>query len=98
MRDPDLIIRELSMAAGEVADAAEPGMRLLRKKPVESGSVLHEASRAKAEVEIQAILDALNRSRWNRKRAAALLNIEYKALLYKMKKLSIEDRATGISA
>ena len=25
MRDPDLIIRELSMAAGEVADAAEPG-------------------------------------------------------------------------
>ena len=99
MRDPDLIVKELSAApGGDTADATEPGMRLLRKKPVESGSVLHEASRAKAEAEVQAILDALNRSRWNRKQAAALLNIEYKALLYKMKKLSIEDRATGLSA
>jgi two-component system response regulator AtoC len=99
MRDPDLIVKELSASSGgDDADAAEPGMRLLRKKPVESGSVLHEASRAKAEAEVQAILDALNRSRWNRKQAAALLNIEYKALLYKMKKLAIEDRATGLSA
>ncbi len=94
LRDPELIIRELGMTAG--SDASEPGMRLLRKKPAtEPGSVLHEASRAKVEAEVQAILDALNRSRWNRKQAAALLNIEYKALLYKMKKLSIEDRATA---
>jgi len=100
MREPDVIIKELGMTAGgETSDAPEPGMRLLRKRPVvESGSVLHEASRAKAEAEAQAILEALNRSRWNRKQAAALLNIEYKALLYKMKKLSIEDRATEISA
>ena len=30
-------------------------------------------------------------TRWNRKQAAALLKIDYKALLYKMKKLGIED-------
>lgn len=97
LRDPELIVKELSMTAGP--DASEPGMRLLRKKPAtEPGSVLHEASRAKEEAEAKAILDALNRSRWNRKQAATLLNIEYKALLYKMKKLSIEDRETGLSA
>ena len=100
LREPDLIIKELSiMERHETADAPEPGMRLLRKKPaIEPGSVLHEASRAKMEAEAEAILEALRRSRWNRKQAAALLNIEYKALLYKMKKLSIEERATGLSA
>jgi two-component system response regulator AtoC len=97
LREPELIIKELGMTAA--SETPESGMRLLRKEPVvESGSVLHEASRAKAEAEAQAILDALHRSRWNRKQAAALLNIEYKALLYKMKKLSIEDRAAEISA
>jgi two-component system response regulator AtoC len=59
--------------------------------------VLQEASRAKDVAEAEAILDALHRSQWNRKQAAALLNIEYKALLYKMKKLSIGDRAGKIS-
>ena len=34
----------------------------------------------------------LNSTRWNRKRAAALLNIDYKALLYKMKKLGLDDK------
>jgi hypothetical protein len=29
--------------------------------------------------------------RWNRKQAAQILNIDYKALLYQMKKLSIEN-------
>jgi hypothetical protein len=33
----------------------------------------------------------LNSTRWNRKQAATLLKIDYKALLYKMKKLGLED-------
>jgi DNA-binding NtrC family response regulator len=37
---------------------------------------------------------ALNSTRWNRKQAAALLKIDYKALLYKMKKLSIERQSS----
>jgi DNA-binding NtrC family response regulator len=36
-------------------------------------------------------VQALNATRWNRKRAAEMLNIDYKALLYKMKKLEIGD-------
>jgi two-component system response regulator AtoC len=59
--------------------------------------VLEEVSRTKQEAEAAAILEALHCSRWNRKQAAALLNIDYKALLYKMKKLSIEERASRVS-
>ena len=42
---------------------------------------------------MHAILAALNSTGWNRKQAAALLKIDYKALLYKMKKLSVEEKA-----
>ena len=41
------------------------------------------------------VLSALNTTRWNRKQAAALLQIDYKALLYKMKKLGMDDNAAG---
>jgi len=44
----------------------------------------------------------LNATRWNRKEAAALLKIDYKALLYKMKKLGVEVKpatfAAGVAA
>ena len=53
-------------------------------------SVLKQVDLARKKAETAAIVAALNRTRWNRKRAAQLLNIEYKALLYKMKKLEIE--------
>jgi hypothetical protein len=35
---------------------------------------------------------------WNRKKAAVLLKIDYKALLYKMKKLGIEDKMAMMPA
>jgi len=35
-------------------------------------------------------MKALYSTPWNRKRAATLLGIDYKALLYKMKKLGID--------
>ena len=55
-------------------------------------TILQQVSKAKHKAEATAILAALNSTRWNRKQAAALLKIDYKALLYKMKKLSIEDK------
>jgi DNA-binding NtrC family response regulator len=53
---------------------------------------LEEVNRARQAAETQVILDALQTTRWNRKEAAALLKIDYKALLYKMKKLNIEGK------
>jgi two-component system response regulator AtoC len=42
------------------------------------------------EAESIAISQALTLTRWHRKRAAALLNISYKALLYKIKQYDLD--------
>ena len=87
MRSPEIIIEDLAKAK----------QRRVRTRPHEDDEstpvpqtpVLERVARHKAESETEAILVALNSSRWNRKQAAALLKIDYKALLYKMKKLGI---------
>jgi DNA-binding NtrC family response regulator len=53
---------------------------------------LSKVNEARKLAEAEAILAALQSSLWNRKRAALLLNIDYKALLYKMKKLGIGEK------
>lgn len=51
--------------------------------------ILHQVSKVKEQAEAEAILAALNATSWNRKAAAALLKTDYRAMLYKMKKLGI---------
>jgi DNA-binding NtrC family response regulator len=46
----------------------------------------------KSDAEIEAIANALEETAWNRKRAAALLNFSYKALLYKIRQYDIRPR------
>jgi DNA-binding NtrC family response regulator len=67
------------------------GPQLLPAPEPENTAILEQVTLAKQLAETEAILSALNATRWNRKRAAALLKIDYKALLYKMKKLGVED-------
>jgi two-component system response regulator AtoC len=62
----------------EVSDSAENG-----------GSGLAKVNEARKRAETEVIIQALNSTLWNRKRAAAVLHTDYKALLYKMKKLGI---------
>ena len=64
---------------------------------VNRSSVLERVNHARREAETEAIISVLNSTLWNRKRAAELLNIDYKALLYKMKKLGIVERAAQIA-
>jgi len=45
--------------------------------------------------EMEAIANALEETRWNRKRAAMKLNISYKALLYKIRQYDIHPRQVG---
>ena len=47
------------------------------------------------EAEAEAIVRALDETQWSRKRAARLLQISYKALLYKMRQYGIEAKATS---
>ena len=51
--------------------------------------VLEQVAKATRDAERTAIFAALKSTNWNRRQASALLRIDYKALLYKMKKLCI---------
>jgi DNA-binding NtrC family response regulator len=62
----------------------------------ERSPILEQVIKAKEKAEVDAILAALNSTRWNRKRAATLLQIDYKALLYKMKRLGVEEEDAGV--
>jgi two-component system response regulator AtoC len=58
----------------------------------EAGTSLKEASRAASrQAERELILRVLSRTHWNRKRAAEELRISYKALLYKLKQIGVDD-------
>jgi DNA-binding NtrC family response regulator len=95
--DSELIVRDLRAraerkATGDVASVAA----LPAGRPTSTAApILEQVTKAKEQAEIDAILAALHATRWNRKKAASLLKIDYKALLYKMKKLSIEGKASS---
>jgi len=52
----------------------------------------------KDEAEMEAIADALERTRWCRKDAAKMLGISYKALLYKMRQFNLDTPRSRSSA
>jgi two-component system response regulator AtoC len=101
LRDPDLVAFDLEGRSTPPSPATHPVVAATPKtedevRAAESagyGSALEQATQAIRRAEADTVIAALNSTRWNRKRAAAMLNIEYKALLYKMKKLSIESRS-----
>ena len=108
LRDPELIARELSArTARRVPRLASPGttappVEIRPQSAPTDGSIgdspiLEQVTKAKQLAETEAILAALNATRWNRKQAAALLQVDYKALLYKMKKLGVEQKAASNS-
>jgi two-component system response regulator AtoC len=95
--DADLIARELQAKTTRrklVASTSSGNMtRLVSQEHVVNDSpILEQVTKAKQQAETDAILSALNATRWNRKEAAAMLKVDYKALLYKMKKLGVESK------
>jgi two-component system response regulator AtoC len=88
LRDPDAIVRQLSKKTVQKGSQPQP---VTAEVSCDGASILAQVARTKQEAETAAILGALQSTRWNRKRAAALLKIDYKAFLYKMKTLSISD-------
>jgi two-component system response regulator AtoC len=101
-------LRELEDAARVLValgdeQVALGGLRALLRKPeagVNGGGIsLKAASRAASrEAERELILNALTRTRWNRRRAAEELQISYKALLYKLKQIGFEGTERPNSA
>lgn len=95
-------IRQLENAARNIVALGDERLALgdLESIGIDQGSrgeaiprfSLKEASRAAShQAERELILQALHRTHWNRKRAARELQISYKALLYKVKQIGMED-------
>jgi two-component system response regulator AtoC len=99
LRDPDSIIRELyTKAARKPPLSAQAVESHPSAADGSDGSpILEQVTKVKRQAETTAILAALESTHWNRKRAAALLKIDYKALLYKMKTLGVEDRSARLA-
>jgi two-component system response regulator AtoC len=103
LRDAEMLSRELLTKSNRrTAAVSASGERQMAAIPVanndDQSPILEQVTKAKQQAEVNAILTALNSTRWNRKRAASLLKIDYKALLYKMKRLGVEDKAQSADA
>lgn len=95
--DARLVARQLRTGTGP-AGAGGPAVKLPDLPPASGLPTLGQLARDTEQMKAQAILAALNTTWWNRRKAAALLKLEYRTLLYLMKKLCIEDRLTGVAA
>jgi len=85
--DERLVLAELEAELEEGVTSAE---RSNEQAPSYSEDLKSLARIVKGEAEAEAITRVLEQTGWNRKRAAALLNISYRALLYKIRQYGIE--------
>ena len=84
-----LVLRSEELVIEEIRSLAAAGFNTL--SPNEH-SVLDNV---KNKAEFDVTMDALQKTQWNRKQAARLLKIDYKAFLYKMKKLGINGKSAS---
>ena len=99
VRELENIIKKIVVLENQESALRDIGM--LSSTAIEDGSTTCQPQRfslkkvgklAAQEAEKQLILDTLLQTRWNRKKAADLLDISYKALLYKIKQSGISKR------
>ncbi len=96
-----VVLRDPAMVLGELAAGRAPGMAGTVANVVREGTAtppsgedepLKEVARRAARLaEREAILRALKRTGWNKRKAAKRLQVSYKALLYKIRGCGIVD-------
>ena len=98
-RDTQALARDLRarVAPRPAAHAPVADARVITMEHHDDAPIFEQVTKVNKQAETNAILAALNATRWNRKRAAAILKVDYKSLLYKMKRLNIDDRALSAS-
>ncbi|HZQ19412.1 MAG TPA: sigma-54 dependent transcriptional regulator [Terriglobales bacterium] len=88
-----LVLGDEKLAINELkprSDGSGAEFQAMAQRGTEAASGLKSLARsAKDEAEAEAIAKALEETNWNRKQAAALLQISYKALLYKIRQYGI---------
>ncbi len=93
--DEDQVVKELEVAGEADSLRPEPSSAPARKGVRDLKSLVRSL---KDEAEMEAISKALERTKWNRKQAARILNISYKALLYKIRQYGLERVSTVLVA
>jgi len=88
--DEKLAINELQPRTDGTGAHFQPAVPRNGSEPV--GGLKGLARSAKDEAEAEAIAKALEETNWNRKQAAVLLQISYKALLYKIRQYGIAQQ------
>jgi two-component system response regulator AtoC len=89
-----LILGDENLAAAELQprpDGHGGGVHADAGRGGDSGGLKSVARSAKDEAEGEAIRQALEQTNWNRKQAASMLQISYKALLYKIRQYGIAE-------
>lgn len=89
-----IVLRGLDLTQGSlVGETASGGsQRPAKQAQVVAGSLRAISKKAAQAAEQSAILNALEETRWNRVRAAKLLNISYRSLLYKIREAGLDGR------
>jgi two-component system response regulator AtoC len=95
VRELENVVKKIVALGDEevaIADLNHRRPELSANPEIEEGVSLKQAARkASHQAERELILKTLGKTRWNRKRAAQELRISYKALLYKLKQIGVED-------
>jgi two-component system response regulator AtoC len=102
VRNPVLLAKELLATKRKAAPSAHHKVTALQKPEGATGNEvdghhstpLGRIKRMKEVAERDAMVSALRSTNWNRRRAATLLGIDYKALLYRLKKLGIAEEVS----
>jgi transcriptional regulator with GAF, ATPase, and Fis domain len=90
----EAIIQELNPLIQKETSPGTETSDPMKKKTPSSLKEVHREAMVKAESEV--IRKALELTNWNRKKAADILNISYKALLYKIKVCGIDEQTTSL--
>ncbi len=85
-----LILGDESMAIGELSAASDDRAHAATGATAGPRGLKGLVRSLKDEAEMEAIAQALDQTDWNRKKAAELLKISYKALLYKIRQYDIQ--------
>ena len=92
------VVQEIAVRSSQVSSnssvvADVPELEQFLRGEADGVNLKRIARRASQAAEQRVIERVLQRTRWNRKEAAEILQISYKALLYKMKEAGLADRS-----
>jgi two-component system response regulator AtoC len=90
LRDPDLTRTHFP---GLTANGDD--QRAVKRAAMPATSLKHISRKAAQAAERDVILKALEETHWNRRRAAKLLNISYRSILYKIKDAGLNGKRGG---